>query len=74
MAVMSEKAKRGEKRGRPVVAERMQTIASFKGSAEFDAWFRKLVDHLRMPAASVMENALIEFARSRNFPDPAPKR
>jgi hypothetical protein len=49
-------------------------IAAFKGSPEFASWLDSLVKHCRMPTSSVIENALIEYARIRGFNDPAPER
>lgn len=53
---------------------RRKMIAAFKGSPEFASWLDSLVKHCRMPTSSVIENALIEYARIRGFNDPAPER
>lgn len=51
-----------------------KTIAAFKGSEAFAEWFDAFVRHCRMPASSVIENALILYAEQREFAEPAPER
>ena len=61
-------------KGRPRVPEPKTPIASFKGSKAFAEWFDRLVDHCRVPGSSVIEKALIFYAESEGFNEPAPKR
>jgi len=56
-------------------------IAAFKGSSEFGEWFERLLEYCRresgwatLPASSVIERALILFARDQGFDEEAPAR
>ncbi len=54
--------------------QRRGMLATMKASAEFVAWFRELLAYLRMPGATVIEHALIEFAKKSGFPKQPPPR
>ncbi|SIO63392.1 hypothetical protein SAMN05444166_7333 [Singulisphaera sp. GP187] len=49
------------------------TLAVLKGGPEFQAWFGRLRDQTRLPAALLLDQALVEFARSRGFEVPPPR-
>jgi hypothetical protein len=46
------------------------TIAVLKGGPEFQAWFNSLRDHTRLPAALLLDAALVTYARSIGFDHP----
>ncbi len=51
-----------------------RTVASFKASAEFEAWLIRLVEHTRIPLSSAIEKGLILLAKEEGFDEKAPKR
>jgi hypothetical protein len=61
-------------KGRPKVSEPKTPIASFRGSKAFALWFEGLVEHCRFPASSVIEKALIAYAKSEGFDEEPPRR
>jgi hypothetical protein len=65
--------KRG-KAGRPKVANPKRQILSIKGSEEWRDWLRGLADHVHMPATTLIDQALIKFARGVGYDEPMPKR
>ncbi|AGA26043.1 hypothetical protein Sinac_1665 [Singulisphaera acidiphila DSM 18658] len=77
MLTMTEpaKGKRKPGAGRPKgPTPRRKTIAAFKGSEPFEEWFDGLVEHCRIPASSVIELALIVFAKQEGYEPEPPKR
>lgn len=46
------------------------TLAVLKGGPEFQAWFHRLRDQTRLPAALLLDAALVEFARAKGFEEP----
>ena len=79
---MATMAKSRKHVGRPKGPEPpRQIIASFKGTADYAAWFDSLVEHCRdksgwsaLPAAAVVERALACLAKEQGFDEPPPKR
>lgn len=49
------------------------TVAVLKGGPDFQSWFRRLQDQTRLPAALLLDAALVEFARSKGFDEPPPR-
>jgi predicted transcriptional regulator len=47
-----------------------RVIASFKGTDEFDDWLERFANHLRLPKSTLIEHAIVDFARSKKFEDP----
>src|SRR5262245_27069288 len=41
------------------------TVAVIKAGPEFQAWFHRFREHLRLPAALLLDQALAELARAR---------
>lgn len=60
--------------GRPKVAEPKKTITSFRGSDAFRAWFEEFARAERETGASLIEKALVCYARHRKFADQPPER
>jgi hypothetical protein len=46
------------------------TVAVVKGGPEFQAWFRRLQELTRLPAALLLDAALVEYARAKGFEEP----
>lgn len=74
MATMTEPKKKRPRRGRPPVAEPRHQITGFRGRAGFAAWFDGFVQHERLPKATLIEHALIEYARMRGYKPKPPER
>jgi hypothetical protein len=52
-----------------------QNVLSVRGSEEWRAWVHRFCDHTRTHSASdLIDQALVEYARTRGFADPPPKR
>ena len=49
------------------------TVAVLKGGPEFQVWFNRLREQTRLPAALVLDAALVEFARAKGFEQPPPR-
>ena len=52
---------------------RKTAIAVLKGSHEFQAWFKRLQELTRLPAAVLLDASLAEFAKSKWFEEPPPR-
>lgn len=50
------------------------TVLTIKGSDAWKKWLRRLCDHTRMPTSTVVDLALIDFARKMRFEEEPPKR
>ena len=67
--------RKSNKGGRPASANPKKRVISFRVSEEFGAWFDGLSDHVRIPAASVVELALIKWAKDvGGYESTPPKR
>ncbi len=51
-----------------------QTVLTIKGTPEWKAWLDELGDHVRMPASTIVDQALVKYARDMGFAKDAPKR
>jgi hypothetical protein len=49
------------------------TVAVIKGGPEFHAWFDRFQKQLRLPAALLLDAALVEYAKAKSFEEP-PRR
>ena len=74
VALMTKPKKEKHAGGRPPVAVRRIQITGFRGLPKFGEWFKRLVKHCRMPAASVIERGLILVAKEMGFDEPPPDR
>jgi hypothetical protein len=72
--IMADIPKKRSGAGRPAVAEPKRPIASFRGRAEFEAWFEGLKKHSRLAGATLIEHALIEYAERHGYEEAAPER
>jgi hypothetical protein len=48
-------------------------LAVLKGGPEFQAWFNRLRDQTRLPAALLLDAALVAYAKSIGFDQPPPR-
>jgi len=78
MLVAKRKPGAGRKKG-PLPPRSL--IAAVKGSAAFETWFAELLEYCRresgwstLPASSVIERALVAFAKTEGFEKEAPAR
>jgi hypothetical protein len=46
------------------------TVAVIKGSPRYLTWFNRLRDHTRLPAALLLDAALVAYAKSIGFEEP----
>jgi len=73
VTTMARKKRSGPGRPKgPSVPRKM--IAAFKGTEDFSQWIKALMRHCRMPASSIIENALIDYAKKVGFDEEAPER
>jgi hypothetical protein len=48
-------------------------IVNYKGSADVAEWLKGLADHVNLPVTNVLDLALMEFSKSREY-RPMPRR
>ena len=48
-------------------------VAVLKGGTDFQAWFKRVQDQTRLPAALILDAALVEYARAKGFDEPPPR-
>jgi hypothetical protein len=58
----------------PPEPEPRRAVLQMKGTVEWKGWLDRLARHLRMPTSSVVDNALVEYAKARGFDEEAPER
>ena len=49
------------------------TVAVIKGTPEFQSWFNRFRDYTRLPAALLLDAALVSYAKSIGFEEPPPR-
>jgi hypothetical protein len=64
------------KRGRPPVAEGLirKTVVTIKGTEDWRSWLEEFSKHLRTPVSTVVDHALIEYAKTKGFDKAPPER
>jgi hypothetical protein len=55
-------------------SEPKRTVLTIKGSEEWKGWFERFADFLRTPGSTVVDHALVRYAREMGFKEEAPKR
>jgi fructoselysine-6-P-deglycase FrlB-like protein len=58
----------------PAAKEDRTTIMVFKGSPYYQDWLHRLARHSRQSAATVVDLALVDYARKVGFTETAPLR
>src|SRR4051794_27308594 len=49
------------------------TVAVLKGGPDFQVWFKRLQELTRLPAALVLDAALVAYSKSIGFDEPPPR-
>lgn len=49
------------------------TLAVLKGGPDFQTWFNRLRDKSRLPAALLLDAAMVAYAKSIGFDQPPPR-
>ena len=57
----------------PILPPQKMTVAVIKGSPQFLAWFNRFRDQTRLPAALLLDAALVELAKAKGFEEPPPR-
>lgn len=68
-----------KKRGEPVAASSAdrivrRTVLTIKGTDEWRGWLERLGKHLRTPTSTIVDHALVRYAKENGFSEPAPER
>jgi hypothetical protein len=50
------------------------TVLTMKGTEEWKAWLDQLSDHLRIPISTIVDLALVRYAKEMGFTKEPPKR
>jgi hypothetical protein len=50
------------------------TVLTIKGSEEWKGWFERFADFLRTPGSTVVDHALVSYAKEKGFKEEPPKR
>jgi hypothetical protein len=58
----------------PATPDRRRTVLTIKGSEEWKAWLERFAEFLRTPASTVVDHALVRYAKEAGFKDEAPMR
>lgn len=66
--------KKTSKPAAPEQAGPRRTVLTIKGTDEWRSWLEELADHLRMPTSTIVDHALVRYAKEQGFAKPAPKR
>jgi hypothetical protein len=53
---------------------RRGTVLTIKGTEEWKEWLSGLSDHLRIPTSTIVDLALVQFAKSEGYEPAPPKR
>jgi len=58
----------------PAVPGPRKTVLTIKGTDAWRGWLERLGDHLRTPTSTIVDHALVKYARDMGFEEEAPKR
>lgn len=56
------------------VSSPRKTVLTIKGTEEWKAWLERLSKHLRMPTSTLVDHALVKYAKELKFEEPPPER
>lgn len=70
VSVMTKKTEPKQEAG----STQRKAVLQMKGTEAWKGWLDRLAKYLRMPTSSVVDNALVEYAKSKGFPEEAPER
>jgi hypothetical protein len=51
-----------------------RTVLTIKGTDEWREWLEGLSDFLRTPTSTIVDHALVRYAKEMGYQQPAPKR
>ena len=51
-----------------------RTVITIKGTEEWKAWFENFAKFLRTPGSTIVDHALVRYAKESGFEDEAPVR
>jgi ribosomal protein L16 Arg81 hydroxylase len=51
-----------------------KTVLTIKGTDAWKEWLDRLSRHLRTPTSTLVDHALIRYAKEQGFDEPAPER
>jgi len=51
-----------------------RTVLTIKGTDEWRDWLERLGKHLRTPASTIVDHALVKYAKEMGFEERAPER
>ncbi len=51
-----------------------RTVLTIKGTEEWRVWLEQLGEHLRTPTSTIVDHALVRYAKEVGFGKEAPKR
>ncbi len=61
-------------KGRPPEPAPRRTVLTIKGTDAWRGWLERLGKFLRTPASTVVDHALVRYAKERGFDEEAPER
>lgn len=69
---MAKRRASAEKAPEPTGPRR--TVLTIKGTDEWRGWLERFADHLRTPTSTIVDHALVRYAKESGFEEEAPKR
>jgi hypothetical protein len=54
--------------------QRRPTVLTIKGTEPWKAWFERFCEFLRTPGSTVVDHALVRYAKEMGFTEDAPLR
>jgi hypothetical protein len=70
-ATLMAKKRPGKKTPEP---ERRRTVLTIKGTEEWRGWMERLAEFLRTPTSTIVDHALVRYAKEMGFKEEAPPR
>jgi hypothetical protein len=67
-------AKKSAPKGRPRESGPRRTVLTIKGTDEWRVWLEGLGAHLRTPTSTVVDHALVRYAKEVGYTKEAPMR
>jgi hypothetical protein len=67
-------AKKPPVQDKPAEPGPRRTVLTIKGTEEWRSWLERLAAHVRTPASTIVDHALIKYAKEAGFKEEAPVR
>lgn len=58
----------------PTVAGPRRTVLTIKGTDQWKGWLERLGKHLRTPTSTIVDHALVRYAKEMGFEESPPER